>query len=211
VRWSVDKHLLISANYTKTKVENLTAIGDGVLFSFFGIEDLKGINPALFLGGQPIGLVPIPNANASRRAGLPEDLYSATATYSFDNGLAFSGSISRVPSVFSGQSQVVRLPAYTLVDAGASFTTGPWLFRAVVKNATNAKYFRANFTELFGATIALPERPRNWQASVVSSSDDLTGPGAASHCTASRFPDVSFKAAPMIFAFVRLVPVLLHS
>ncbi|MFM9937712.1 MAG: TonB-dependent siderophore receptor [Novosphingobium sp.] len=167
LRWSVDKHFLLSANYTKTKVENLTAIGDGVLFSFFGIEDLKGLNPALYLGGQPIGLVPIPNANASRRAGIPEDLYSATATYSFDNGLAFSGSVSHVPSVFSGQSQVVRLPAYTLVDVSASYTTGPWLFRAVVKNATNASYFRANFTELFGATIALPERPRNWQASVV--------------------------------------------
>ncbi|WP_421838659.1 TonB-dependent siderophore receptor [Novosphingobium sp.] len=167
LRWSVDKHFLLSANYTKTKVENLTAIGDGVLFSFFGIEDLKGLNPALYLGGQPIGLVPIPNRNASRRAGIPEDLYSATATYSFDNGLAFAGSISHVPSVFSGQSQTVRLPAYTLVDVSASYTTGPWLFRAVVKNATNASYFRANFTELFGATIALPERPRNWQASVV--------------------------------------------
>lgn len=167
IRWSVDRHFLISANYTKTKVENLTAIGDGVLFSFFGAEDLKGINPALFWGGQPIGLVPIPNRNASRRAGIPEDLYSATATYSFDNGLAVAGSITRVPEVFSGQSQVVKLPAYTLVDLSASFKTGPWLFRAVVKNATNASYFRANFTELFGATIALPERPRNWQASVV--------------------------------------------
>ena len=167
IRWSVDRHFLISANYTKTKVENLTAIGDGVLFSFFGAEDLKGINPALFWGGQPIGLVPIPNRNASRRAGIPEDLYSATATYSFDNGLAVAGSITRVPEVFSGQSQVVKLPAYTLVDLSASFKTGPWLFRAVVKNATNASYFRANFTELFGATIALPERPRNWQATVV--------------------------------------------
>jgi iron complex outermembrane receptor protein len=37
----------------------------------------------------------------------------------------------------------------------------------VVKNATNARYFRANFTELFGSTIALPERPRSVQASVV--------------------------------------------
>lgn len=167
VRWSVDRHFLISANYTKTRVENLTAIGDGVLFSFFGIEDLKGLNPALYLGGQPIGLVPIPNRKASRRAGIPEDLYSANLTYSFDNGISFAGTITHVPSVFSGQSQAVRLPAYTLVDLTASFKTGPWLFRGVMKNATNAKYFRANFTELFGSTIALPERPRSWQASVI--------------------------------------------
>lgn len=168
VRWSVDKHLLITANYTKTKVYNLTALGNGVLFSFFGIEDLVNVNnPALYLGGQPIGLVLITNKEQSRRAGIPEDLYSATATYSFDNGLAVAGSVTRVPQVFSGQSQSVKLPAYTLVDASLSYTTGPWLLRAVVKNATNAKYFRANFTELFGSTIALPERPRSWQASVV--------------------------------------------
>jgi iron complex outermembrane receptor protein len=36
----------------------------------------------------------------------------------------------------------------------------------VVKNATNEKYFRANFTELFGSTIVLPERPRSFQATV---------------------------------------------
>ncbi len=167
VRWSVDRHFLISANYTKTKVENLTGLGSGVLFSFFGIGDLKGLDPALYLGGQPIGLVPIPNGKASRRAGIPEDLYSANLTYSFDNGLSFAGAVTHVPSVFSGQSQVVKLPAYTMVDLTASFKTGPWLFRAVMKNATNAKYFRANFTELFGSTIALPERPRSWQASVI--------------------------------------------
>ena len=166
IRWSIDRHFLISANYTKTKVENLTAIGDGVLFSFFGIEDLKGINPALYLGGQPIGLVPIPNKAASRRAGIPEDLYSLNATYAFDNGIAVGATVTHVPSVFSGQSQVVRLPSYTLVDLSASWTSGPWLFRAVMKNATDAKYFRANFTELFGSTIVLPERPRNFQATV---------------------------------------------
>jgi iron complex outermembrane recepter protein len=58
---------------------------------------------------------------------------------------------------------VVKLPSYTLVDLGASYETDKWLFRVVVKNATNEKYFRANFTELFGSTIVLPERPRSVQ------------------------------------------------
>jgi iron complex outermembrane receptor protein len=61
---------------------------------------------------------------------------------------------------------VVKLPAYTLVDLGASYTTGPWLLRLVVKNATDAKYFRANFTELFGSTIVLPEKPRSFQVTL---------------------------------------------
>jgi iron complex outermembrane receptor protein len=60
----------------------------------------------------------------------------------------------------------VKLPAYTLVDLSISYETGPWLFRGVVKNATDEKYFRANFTELFGSTIALPERPRSFQGTV---------------------------------------------
>lgn len=168
MRWAVDDHLLITGAYTRTKVVNLTFLDAGTAFSFFGIEDLTGVtNHALHLGGQPIGLVPIPNREAARRAGIPTNLYSATATYGFDNGLALSASVVRVDSVFSGQSQVVKLPAYTLVDLSGAYEIDNWLFRVVVKNATNTKYFRANFTELFGSSIALPEKPRSVQASVV--------------------------------------------
>ena len=168
MRWSVDRHLLITGAYTHTNVYNLTALTDGTLFSFFGIEDLVNVSdPTLYLGGQPIGLVPINSKSDSKRAGIPENMYSATATYAFDFGLALSGSLVHVESVYSGQSQAVKLPAYTTVDLGASFETGPFLFRLVVKNATNEKYFRANFTELFGSTIVLPERPRSFQASAV--------------------------------------------
>ena len=166
LRWAVDKHLLVTAAYTKTKVYNLTFIDAGTAFSFYGAGDLTKVNPANFYGGQPIGLLLIPNADKSRRAGIPENVVSATATYSFDNGFALAADFSHVQSVFSGQSQVVKLPAYSLVDVSATYKTGPWLFRVVCKNCTNATYFRANFTELFGATIALPEKPRSWQASL---------------------------------------------
>ena len=167
-RWAVDRHLLVTAAYTHTEVVNLTGLRTGTLFSFFGIQDLVNVtDPTLYLGGQPTGLIPIGNRNAARRAGIPANLYSATATYGFDNGLSVSGSVVKVDSVFSGQSQAVRLPGYTLVDLSSSYQTGPWLFRVVVKNATNARYFRANFTELFGSTIVLPERPRSFLASAV--------------------------------------------
>ncbi|CAN5609633.1 TonB-dependent receptor [soil metagenome] len=166
-RWSVDKHLLLTAAYTRMKVYNLTFLDAGSTFSFFGIGDLINVtDPTLFLGGQPGGLVPIPNKEASRRQGIPTNLVSGTATYAFDNGIALSASVVHVDSVFSGQSRVVKLPAYTLVDLGASLAKGNFLFRVVVKNATNATYYRANFTELFGSTIVLPEKPRSFQASV---------------------------------------------
>jgi iron complex outermembrane recepter protein len=163
-RWAVDEHLLLTGAYTQTKVYNLTFIDDGTAFSFFGIEDLKGVtNPGLYLGGQPLGLVPIFTKEAARRAGIPENVVSATATYAFDNGIALNASAVHVDEVWSGQSQVVKLPAYTLVDLGASYKTGSWLFRLNVKNATDEKYYRANFTELFGSTIVLPEKPLSVQ------------------------------------------------
>ena len=167
VRWSVDRHLLVSAAYTLTNIYELTGLKGGTTFSFFGIGDLVNVNnPALYQGGQLEGLLLIPDKSASRRAGIPKNLYSATATYAFDNGIALSGDVSRVDAVYSGQSQAVRLPSYWLLNLGASYTTGPWLFRAVVKNVLDERYFRANFTELFGSTIALPERPRNFQATI---------------------------------------------
>ena len=166
-RWSVDRHFLVTGAYTRTEVTNLTFLDAGSTFSFFGIEDLVNVtDPTLFLGGQPGGLVSIPNKAAAARAGIPKNLYSLTGTYSFDNGIALSASVVKVDSVYSGQSRVVKLPAYTLVDLGASYTKDNWLFRLVVKNATNERYFRANFTELFGSTIVLPERPRSFQATV---------------------------------------------
>lgn len=166
-RWSVDRHLLLTAAYTNSKVYNLTFYNAGSTFSFLGIEDLVNVtDPTIFLGGQPGGLIPITSKEASRRAGIPTNNYSATATYAFDNGIALSASAVKVDSVYSGQSRVVKLPGYTLVDLGASYETGPWLFRLVVKNATDKKYFRANFTELFGSTIVLPEKPRSFQATV---------------------------------------------
>ncbi|WP_145205116.1 TonB-dependent siderophore receptor [Sphingobium sp. B2] len=167
-RWSVDRHFLITGAYTKTKVVNLTFLDSGTAFSFLGYEDLKAYlnDPSLIFGGQPGALLPIGSKNDARRAGIPENLYSLTGTYSFDNGLALSASVVKVDSVFSGQSQAVKLPGYALVDLGASYQLDNWLFRFVVKNATNEKYFRANFTELFGSTIVLPERPRSFQATV---------------------------------------------
>lgn len=168
MRWQVSDKFLISAAYTNTEIVNETYLENGTAFSFFGIEDLVNVSdPSLYLGGQPIGLVPIADKDAAKRAGIPENLFSATATYEFENGLSLSGSAVHVEEVFSGQSQVVTLPSYTLFDISGSYTLDKWLFRATVKNATNEEYFRANFTELFGSTIVLPEKPRSVEVTAI--------------------------------------------
>ena len=169
MRWAVTEDFLLTAAYTSTEVVNLTILEAGSQFSFLGIEDLTGVtDPTLHLGGQPFGLVSLSGTeDAAKRAGIPENLWSITGTYSFDNGISLSGSVTDVEEVFSGQSQAVKLPGYTLVDLSASWEFGDWLVRATVKNATDEEYFRANFTELFGSTIVLPEQPRSVQASLI--------------------------------------------
>jgi iron complex outermembrane recepter protein len=171
VRWSVDRHLLVTGNYTYIDVTNIAALqagrdGSGY-FNYFGVGDLVNVaNPALFLGGSEVGLIfPTTKAQA-RRPGIPKNVASATATYAFDNGIAVNGDVSHVDATYAGYTQQVRLPAYWLLNLGVSFKTGPWLFRLNVKNVNNARYFRAGGQDLFGADIVLPQLPRNVQGSI---------------------------------------------
>lgn len=169
MRWSVDRHFLLTAAYTHTKVENLAfKNGGGVIFYYTGIEYLKqfGVDPTLFLGGALSGLVPVTDDSMIERPGIPRNLYSGTATYSFDNGIALSASASHVPSGWADYVHTLKLPAYTLVDLGVSYETDHWLFRLNVKNALNEKYFRANFVELYASQNIKPELPRSFQASI---------------------------------------------
>jgi iron complex outermembrane receptor protein len=156
------------------KVYNLTAWNNGEggsLFGFLGIEDLTSLtDPSLVLGGNPIGLTLISSAEDggtiedARKQGIPENIYTATATYDFQNGFTVNTSIIRADSTYSGFSKSVTLPAYTLVNAGISYTTDTWSANLSIKNLTDEKYYRANFPDLFGAQIVLPELPTSYQA-----------------------------------------------
>ncbi|MEM1403166.1 MAG: TonB-dependent receptor plug domain-containing protein [Pseudomonadota bacterium] len=166
LRWVVNPNLVITAGWTNITVENLDAQeNDNRRFSFLGADDLINVtDPSLAFGGAPVGLPQ--SGDASRRAGVPENIYTLTATYAFDNGLALSGSVIDVDEVISGFSGAVTLPAYTLVNAGISYETDNWTFQVNGKNLTDERYFRSNFPNLFGSQIALPELSRNFQARV---------------------------------------------
>jgi iron complex outermembrane receptor protein len=168
VRWSVDRHLLVTGNYTYIQVIDESALA-GNFFNYYGIGDLVNVPQSLaylFLAGSEIGLISPATKKLAERPGIPHNVASATATYAFDNGIALNGDIQHVDHTFSGYTQQVRLPAYWLLNLGASYKTGPWLFRVNVKNVNNARYFRAGGQDLFGADIVLPELPRSWQASI---------------------------------------------
>lgn len=165
LRWVVNEQLVLSAGYTNIKVYNLTAIEDGNQFGFLGYEDLVNLSdPSLIYGGNVIGLTLVGDEEAGRKAGMPENIYSLTATYDFQNGFAVNTSLVNADSTYSSFSQSVELPSYTLVNAGVFYDAETWSASFTVKNLTDEKYYRANFPDLFGAQIVLPELPRSVQA-----------------------------------------------
>ncbi len=163
VRWVVNENLLLTFGYSHVEVTNISTQEDGYRFSFLGAEDLPLIPPELQFGGQIISFVDARPSDA-RRAGMPEDIVSFTGTYDFNNGLAVNASVIIVEETYSGFSNSVELPDYTLVNLGVSYETQDWLFSVSGKNLTDEEYFRSNFPNLFGGTIVLPELPRHYVA-----------------------------------------------
>lgn len=163
LRWVVNEQLLITASYTNIEVVNLTVLnGGGFQFGFLGAEDFPLIeDPSIFYGGTPNGNTTFGNPGAVK-AGIPENIYSLTATYDFQNGYAANISVVDVDAVSSGFSGSVMLPAYTLVNAGVSYETETFSVNFAVKNVTDESYFRSNFPDLFGSQIVLPELPRHY-------------------------------------------------
>ena len=163
LRWVVNEDLVVTAGWTNMEVFIVEAEEQGGLFSFYGADDLPQIAPELLFGGQLIG---IPTSSDGRKAGVPENIYSLTGTYSFNESLAVSASIINADETPSGFSGAVELPSYTVVNAGLVYETDTWQFQVNAKNLTDEQYFRSNFPNLFGSQIVLPELPRNVQARV---------------------------------------------
>jgi iron complex outermembrane receptor protein len=165
-RWVPTENLVLTLGYSNMEVVNLTTLDAGLNFTFYGAEDVPQIDPSLMYGGQVIGQPFATSEGDARRAGVPENIITLTGTYAFDNGVALIGSIIDVEDTFSGYTKRVKLPSYTLVNLGVMYETDNWTFSVMGKNLTDERYFRANFPNLFGGTIVLPELPRNMQASV---------------------------------------------
>lgn len=162
VRWLANDRLLLTSAYSAMEVINLNTLEAGGRFSFIGAGDVPGIDPASLYGGSLAGIVNRPGADGARRAGIPEHVWSMTGTYDFGAGVAANASVVDVSSTTSGYSGSVVLPAYTLVNLGVVVEKRGWVFGASVKNVTDERYFRANFPNLFGSVVVLPELPRHY-------------------------------------------------
>jgi iron complex outermembrane receptor protein len=163
-RWIPTDNMILTFGYSNMEVINLNTLENGGRFSFFGAEDMPQIDPALVYGSQVIGIPEATTEADARRAGVPENIFTFTGTYMFDSGFAINASVVSVDEVYSSFSQVVKLPSYTLLNIGLLYETENWAFSITGKNLTDEKYFRANFPNLFGAQIVLPELPSHYQA-----------------------------------------------
>ena len=117
----------------------------------------------------------------------PEHIWSVTGTYDFGRGLAASVSVVDVDSTHSGFTKRVKLPAYTLVNAGLVYEQGNWLISIAAKNLTDERYFRSNFPNLFGRRCCTPRataqlcRARSIQVVKTSNGRHATAPDRHGH------------------------------
>ena len=167
-RFVVNKHVTLTGAYTSLKVYNLGAADSGTQFSFAGASDLKGVDPALFYGGVVPSIILVGDKEAARKAGIPDEMFSVYAMFSFDgmlSGLTGSIGATRVAEVYTGFAKNVKLPDYTLLNASMYYETGSWKLGLQGKNLTDERYFRSNFPDLFGNSVVLPELPRSFLVS----------------------------------------------
>jgi len=165
-RWAVTEKLNMTAGWTNIKVVNLSTLDNGFRFSFIGADDLPNVPPEALYGGTLGGNIARPGRSGARRAGVPENIFTLTGTYEFTQHIAGHFSVVRADEVNSGFSGSVELPKYTLLNLGGLYQNDRWLFGVNIKNVTNKDYYRANFPNLFGGTIVLPELPRNYSATL---------------------------------------------
>jgi iron complex outermembrane receptor protein len=164
LRWVINPQLTVTGAFTHLVVRNLGTEDTGFQFSFLGAEDLLklGINPASVYGGVVGSLVSVSD---NEKAGIPENIGSLNFMFGFDPwvpGLSATVGVTSVDSVWSGYSKSVKLPSYTLLNAGVRYESGSWSIGFQGKNLTDETYFRSNFPDLFGSSVVLPELPRNF-------------------------------------------------
>ncbi|CCU73681.1 TonB-dependent siderophore receptor [Thalassolituus oleivorans] len=165
-RFLATEKLTLTGAFTHLEVFNLTAEENGTQFGFLGAEDTTGVSdPSLYYGYVLKGLNLVANEEESKKAGIPENMYSLTAMYAITDKFNITGSAVHADSTYSGFSKSVELPSYTVFNAGVKYSVADWNFGLQGKNLTDERYFRANFPDLFGATIVLPELPRHFIAS----------------------------------------------
>ncbi|WP_317930064.1 TonB-dependent receptor [Halioxenophilus sp. WMMB6] len=156
LRWVPIDPLSIIATYSNTEVTR-TDLG-GAMFTYLGAADLPQLDPTLIWGGAVSGVFFTPEDEPSR-GGVPENVYSLSAAYRFNDNWAANVSWTNVDSVEPSPMGGLVLPSYDIVNASVSYVSKEFEARLALNNVTNEEYYRANFPGLYGNLSVLPEKP----------------------------------------------------
>ncbi len=133
-RWVLTPNITLTGAYTGLKVYNLGAEDAGTQFSFAGAADVPGVDPTLFLGGVLPSIVLVDGKEASRKAGIPDEMFSLYGMFSFEGMLSgFTGTLgaTHVASVWSGFSRrsSCRRTRWSTRACTTRTRTGSWACR----------------------------------------------------------------------------------
>jgi iron complex outermembrane receptor protein len=121
LRWVVNEALVVTAGWTNMEVFIVEAEENGGLFSFFGADDIRRSTRPW---SSAVRSSVFPTSADGRKAGIPENIYTLTGTYSFNDNLAISGNLIQVDETCPDASGAVILPSYTLLNARCGIRDG---------------------------------------------------------------------------------------
>ena len=86
---------------------------------------------------------------------MPESLFNAWVSRSFDSGLQVGGGVRWVDSQFISEDNATEIDAYALLDATVSYGVRNWRFSLNLENLADEEYE----TRGFGSFSVIPGEP----------------------------------------------------
>jgi catecholate siderophore receptor len=131
-------------------------------YSYIDAEASAGFQYGLFGGaselppGNSVGAT-VPIGTMTKVPGLPEHLFNALFSYSFDNGLTLTANTVMTGKMNNNTAGTLVIPFQYTLDASASYKYKDWDFRVQVLNATNEENWSPpNAVYGNGSILALP-------------------------------------------------------
>jgi len=113
---------------------------------FLGVPPATlGLDPELTYGGRFVAVGDLIGFPGPRKVPSPEVVASLNGVYTSEYGWGFSIGATHVDSMYSGYSQQITLPSYTVARAAVFYDQGDFDIRLNTNNILNEKYYTPQF------------------------------------------------------------------
>jgi hypothetical protein len=172
IKWVPLRNVFASLYATHQRTTFDPNIGGALLVDArtLGFQDVLDANgnviypaEAFLYGGRSRIVLPDNVPGFDTKQGNPETQLGMSAHYRFNSGLGFTFSGNYFSSTCSGRLCAVRLPAATVLNAGAFWEREPWSLKLDALNFMNERWFRARSGDALGDPLAQAMPDRRWQ------------------------------------------------